>query len=325
MDVVVVGAGVSGLSVAWKLLERGHAVRVIAREPPMRTTSAVAAALWTPFEVEPEARVTPWALASLAAFQVLAREPGSGVSLHSGTDLEGERRAPPAWLAAAGGRVLAPQELPPGAAAGWCFRAPVIEMPIYLAFLERRVRALGGTFEEREVRSLSELERLAEVAVVCVGLGARELCGDRASFPIRGQIVRVANPGLADFRTFHAGRAHPEDFGYVIPRSRDVVLGGTAERGCYSLAPRAEETRAILARCARHEPGLAGLEPLSVGVGLRPGRDAVRLEAERTPRGLLLVHNYGHGGGGVTLSIGCAEEVVRVLEREGARAASVAS
>ena len=39
-------------------------------------------------------------------------------------------------------------------------------------------------------------------------------------------------------------------------------------------------------------------------VGLRPARPSVRLEAEGR-----VVHNYGHGGAGVTLSWGCAEEV----------------
>jgi D-amino-acid oxidase len=313
MDVVVVGAGVSGLTVAWKLLERGYAVRVLARELGPRTTSAVAAALWTPFEVEPAARVTPWAIASLAAFRELARDPATGVRLRSGSDLVAEPQRLPGWVAAAGGAALARGEVPPGYAAGWRFAAPVIEMPLYLDFLGARVRALGGTIEEREVRSLAELERVAEAIVLCVGLGARELVGDRDCFPIRGQVVRVANPGLVDFRTFHAG---PSDFGYTIPRSRDVVLGGTAERDCASLEPRENETRAIVARCEQHEPRLAGLEVLSVGVGLRPGRSAVRLEAERTPRGRLLVHDYGHGGAGVTLSIGCAEEVVSLLERE---------
>ncbi len=311
MDILVIGAGVSGLTVAWKLLERGHAVRVIARDPPARTTSSVAAALWTPFEVEPEERVVPWAIASLRAFRELARVPGSGVRLHAGTDLLAGPGPVPGWVAAAGGAPLARSELSSGYATGWRLEAPVIEMPIYLAFLERRVRSLGGTIEEREVHSLAELEDSAEAAVLCVGLGARELLGDRECFPIRGQVVRVENPGLERFRVFHDG---PNDFGYVIPRARDVVLGGTAEHGDESLAPRADETRRILARCTEHEPRLAGLEVLSIGVGLRPGRTEVRLEAERTSGGLLLVHDYGHGGAGVTLSIGCAEEVVGQIE-----------
>ncbi|HET7458205.1 MAG TPA: hypothetical protein VFJ74_11185, partial [Gemmatimonadaceae bacterium] len=49
-------------------------------------------------------------------------------------------------------------------------------------------------------------------------------------------------------------------------------------------------------------------------VGLRPARPAVRLEAE--PReGGTVVHCYGHGGAGVTLAWGCADEVVGLVAR----------
>ena len=46
-------------------------------------------------------------------------------------------------------------------------------------------------------------------------------------------------------------------------------------------------------------------------VGLRPGRMEVRLEREEK-NGKYLIHNYGHGGSGVTLSWGCADEVVEL-------------
>jgi D-amino-acid oxidase len=69
-------------------------------------------------------------------------------------------------------------------------------------------------------------------------------------------------------------------------------------------------SEAILARCRALEPDLANAAVLSHAVGLRPGRSEVRLETERRPGGII-VHNYGHGGGGVTLSWGCADEVAR--------------
>jgi D-amino-acid oxidase len=51
-------------------------------------------------------------------------------------------------------------------------------------------------------------------------------------------------------------------------------------------------------------------------VGLRPARPAVRLEAVPhaggEPGGV--VHCYGHGGAGVTLSWGCADDVLTAVE-----------
>jgi len=50
-------------------------------------------------------------------------------------------------------------------------------------------------------------------------------------------------------------------------------------------------------------------------VGLRPGRKSVRLEKETIPLAsgrLRVVHNYGHGGAGLTLAWGCAGHAVRL-------------
>lgn len=54
-------------------------------------------------------------------------------------------------------------------------------------------------------------------------------------------------------------------------------------------------------------------------VGLRPGRDVLRLEREwiispKDSKKVLVVHNYGHGGRGFTLSWGSAIKVVHLLQ-----------
>ena len=58
MRVIVVGAGVIGLSSALRLAEHGHDVAVLARDLPPETTSAVAAALWYPYHALPRDAVT---------------------------------------------------------------------------------------------------------------------------------------------------------------------------------------------------------------------------------------------------------------------------
>ena len=83
-----------------------------------------------------------------------------------------------------------------------------------------------------------------------------------------------------------------------------VVVGGTADEGEWSRTPDLGTATALLQRATRLVPELAGGHVVAHRVGLRPARPTVRLEAEGR-----VVHSYGHGGAGVTLSWGCADEV----------------
>jgi D-amino-acid oxidase len=78
-------------------------------------------------------------------------------------------------------------------------------------------------------------------------------------------------------------------------------------------------------RCVEFLPALAAAEVDAaepVRVGLRPfRRGGVRLGREPGRR---LVHNYGHGGSGVTLSWGCALEAAELVEGLVPRAATSA-
>lgn len=88
-----------------------------------------------------------------------------------------------------------------------------------------------------------------------------------------------------------------------------------------------EVTKKILADAEQYVPGISQARIVAEFTGLRPGRTQIRLEEEevvvdvsdsnsnnnnsnkRTVR-IPVIHNYGHGGSGVTLSWGCAKEVV---------------
>jgi len=306
MRALVLGSGVSGLTCALRLLEAGFAVEIQGREPPLATTSNVAAALWYPYQAGPAHKVDAWARRSYAVFRELAREEASGVLMRSGLDLFPDPRAAPALLRDLPGfRPAQASELRGGYAAGFVLEAPVIEMPVYLAWLAGRVRAAGGVIVERACASLDEALAAAPVVVNATGLGARELADDRELYPIRGQVVRVERAGVEQFLLDDHG---PRGITYVIPRTHDCVLGGTSEPGREDLEVDTATSAAILARCRALEPRLADAKVLGATVGLRPGRPEVRLAAERRAGGLL-VHDYGHGGAGVTLSWGCAEEV----------------
>ncbi|TCJ13668.1 FAD-binding oxidoreductase [Rubrobacter taiwanensis] len=316
MDALVIGCGVIGLSTAICLQEAGLEVEVWAAEMPRESTSGVAAAVWYPYKAYPQNRVLKWGGQTYAAFEKLAGDGQTGVRMGEGVELW-RREVPDPWWKDAVSRFrrCEEHELPPGYRDGYVFTVPVIEMPRYLQYLLERFAGAGGRLTRRVVRSLEEAAEASPLVFNCTGLGARELVGDRLLSPIRGQIVRVRNPGL---ERFVLDEEHPEEPTYIVPRTEDCVLGGTAQERRWDIEPDPETAAAILRRCVSLEPRLADAEVLEHRVGLRPGRPEVRLEREELGSGALCVHNYGHGGAGVTLSWGCAREACAlVLERIG--------
>ena len=312
-DVIVVGCGVIGLTAAVHMRESGLDVRVVTAALPLDTTSSVAAALWYPYKAYPEDRVLSWGKRTFEVFENLTRSPESGVRMREGVELWHEPVPDPWWASAVPGvRRCAEDELPPGYRDGHAFVAPVVEMPVYLGYLLERFVEAGGRVEHRAIPSLEETGE-GRVVVNCAGLGARELVGDTSMEPIQGQIVRVRNPGL---ERFMLDEDNPEGVTYIVPRSEDCILGGTAEEGEWDTEPNPEIAADILRRCAALEPGLAGVEVLEHKAGLRPGRPEIRLEREDAASGPPRVHNYGHGGSGITLSWGCAEETLRIVRQE---------
>jgi D-amino-acid oxidase len=302
--VIVVGAGVVGLSCAVRLLEQGHRVSVVARDLPLETTSAAAAALWYPYRAYPFERVTAWAATTYAELAALAGQEHTGVSMVSGTEVLRTGTGTPPWWASAVPDLQPATELLPGYAAGWSFTAPVAEMPVYLRWLLGRVEELGGTVTRM---ALSALPDLAEVVVNAAGLGGRLLGHDGSVLPVRGQVVLVEQVGLDQWWLDGSGPT------YVVPRSTDIVVGGTEEEGSWDPAPDEAVAKDILTRARELVPELRRAKVVGHRVGLRPARPVVRLEEAAATSGQQIVHCYGHGGAGVTLSWGCADEVAALV------------
>jgi D-amino-acid oxidase len=313
VDVDVVGAGVIGLTCALALARAGARVRVIAERAPEDTTSAVAAAIWFPYEAAPAERVLGWSGATLTELVRLAGDPATGIALRGGVVCHRSEDPDLAWTGEVPDhRDATPDELPdaPGILSGtWC-ELPVVEMPIYLGWLVQQARDAGVAIETgRRLTSLDEL--MAPRVVVAAGLEARELVGDPEPYAIRGQIVRLANPGID---RWILDDYNPGGDTYIIPRGRDVVVGGTADRREEDTTHVPATEAAILERALQLEPRLRDQPVLSRAVGLRPGRSSVRLEREIDhTNNRTIVHCYGHGGAGVTLSWGCAQEVATLL------------
>ncbi|MFC9247865.1 NAD(P)/FAD-dependent oxidoreductase [Streptomyces sp. NPDC057136] len=304
-DVIVVGSGVIGLTTAVVLAESGRRVRVWSREPAAATTSAVAGALWWPYRIEPEALVGDWALQTLRVYEELAAaSEETGVRLVAGVH-RGERFA---GLGPWARQLRDAAEV----ADGLRVTLPLLDMPVHLGWLERRLAAGGGVVERRTATSFEEAASEAPTVVNCTGLGARELVPDAGVRPVRGQLTVVENPGIDEW--FTEADAASSATTYFFPQPGGLVLGGTAEVDDLRTEPDARTAEEIVARCARIRPEIAGARIIGHRVGLRPARDAgVRIEAGPMPGGGRLVHNYGHGGAGVTVAWGCAEAAARLV------------
>jgi len=122
----------------------------------------------------------------------------------------------------------------------------------------------------------------------------------------------VTNPGIDEFFQDNTHSAEPT---YILPQGDHVVLGGSVRGDSRDASVNADEAQEIIARCLRVEPRLTGASVLECRVGLRPVRSEVRLESTSAGDGTPVIHNYGHGGGGVTLSWGCAAEVRDLLSK----------
>jgi D-amino-acid oxidase len=309
-DIIVIGGGVSGLSCAHELALAHRRVQVWTAVPPEATTSRVAAAFWHPYRADPIERVGPWAAVSYERFASMVSDPRigpvAGVCMRDAIELFIERVPDPPWARYVDMfRHAIPEELPPGFVHGVVFESPMVEMPRYLPWLVGQLRRLGVEIVQQRLDTLAPALERARVVVNCSGLGARELVSDARVYAVRGQIVHCRRAGLDRILVADNGAA---GISYIVPRSEDVVLGGVADEHDESLAVNPEQSESIVERCVRLEPALAGAELLGVSVGLRPCRDAVRLEQEVID-GKLVVHDYGHGGAGVTLSWGCAQDV----------------
>lgn len=276
--VLVVGAGVVGLSCAVRLAEAGDEVAVLARDLPAETCSAAAPALCY------FSGTSEWAARTTVEFERLAGVPGTGVTMRWGTDIRHGTSSRAA--------------------------APVADTSKYLPWLTNRLTELGGTVTRQ---ALSALPNTAPVVVHCSGLAARRLASDQTVRPVRGQVCVLDQVGLTEW---WLDRSDPDHPCAVVPRDNDIVVGGTVEPGDWNRLPDTDTAERILRTATRLVPALAGARVRGHRVGLRPDRPTARLETETLGR-TRIVHCYGHGDAGYALSWGCADEVVRLTRPTG--------
>jgi D-amino-acid oxidase len=319
--VAIIGAGVSGLTCGIVFAERRYRAAIFAKEVGQQTTSGAAAAVWFPYDAEPLEKVIPWALQTFDLLADLSRVPGTGVSMIELRQFSRTRAIQiPDWAIPLGARLL-PSHVIPSApegevegslesfSGGFSLHVPLMDTTIYLDYLANRFQKAGGEINANVCfEKLEDIDRTFDLVINCAGIGARELVQDVDLEPHRGQVASV--PKLKNLS--YAMVCDDAPLMYAIPRTNDCVFGGTNEIS-NNLAADPAATSRIVTVCSR----ALGIEkPRVVGerVGLRPfRRSGVRLERDRLRNGRTVVHNYGHGGSGFTLSWGCAENVLMMV------------
>src|SRR5262249_17170086 len=104
------------------------------------------------------------------------------------------------------------------------------------------------------------------------GLGARALFGDEELVPLKGQLVVLVPQADVNYGTVGGSRnpAHLSGIGiHMMPRNDGIALGGTAERGVWTMEPNEVERKAVV---EGHMDLFAAMHPA------RPGVHARRIE-----------------------------------------------
>ena len=351
--VLVIGAGVVGLTTALTLRRAGYRVVVVAERFAPDITSVVAGALW---EWPPAVcghhrddaslrRSKSWCVTSYERFCRLAEDSRTGVHLRPAVfyfrrplendpvehrkmrELSEHVRGFRHDADLAGRNGVSPTA---GVRDAYTYLAPMVDTDTYLAWLTDQAVAAGcrivqsrvdGDLAEREQQVLDRYG--ADAIVNCAGLGAVGLTGE-SMYPLRGALVYAHNDGRSMPRISRAHcMSYEESAGgqnmvFIVPRGTDLlVLGGLVEPGEWSTELTLDgypPIRQMLARCQDFLPVLRGASLLAERT-VRVGLRPARAGGVRLDHqpGTRILHNVGHGGSGVTFSWGCAEEIAGLL------------
>ena len=252
--VAVLGAGALGLASARLLQDRGRAVTIYAKELPPHTTSDVAGGLWLPSRVSDRSRRTP-AFAALyeRAARLSHRHFQNMIGAHYGvrwitsyllSDYEFGERASSETASIVDlfpeSRSLSKGEHSFPVEHAVSFATLLIETRTFMDAVMRDFRLAGGEVVVRALGDIGEVLALPETALVnCTGLGAKALFGDDELVPVKGQLSVLTPQPEVDYTTLYRGL-------YMMPRSDGIVLGGSHERGEWSLEPNPDVAERIL-------------------------------------------------------------------------------
>ncbi|KAI1498192.1 FAD dependent oxidoreductase [Biscogniauxia marginata] len=339
--IVVLGAGVIGLSAALRIQAEGHAVTIVARDFPsgFETIDARAQINFTspwggahnrmvPPSNAVEAREHGMSLTTFAHMRTVATaNPEAGITFMKGIEyLEAPGTVYSALTAETarrdlgmeGFRLLRGEELPEGVTWGCEYDTWCVNPMVYCGFLLRRFVFLGGKIIKKEVRdpveawNIEDLSAPVDALVNASGNGF----GDPNVFITRGQTCLVAN-----FSPVTVTRQNADgSWTFCVPRNFEggTIIGGTKEPDNWDPNPSLEVREKLLRNFAATYPQILDKDGkftvIKDIVGRRPTRKGgMRLEKEVTAGNKCIIHAYGLGGRGFELSWGVADGVSKLL------------
>jgi len=282
----------------------------------------VTAGLWTPHLAQPKEKIAKWSLQTRQRLLNLAQQGwpctmGPVTVLHTQTPIENVKDID--LLKS----VIDVEVKIQGQRIEMKYIAPIIQPLKFMERLSSELQQEGCNFVKRKITTIPEFLKTyspkPNVVVSCLGLGSLQVLEDQQCFPIRGVLVRC-KPCTDVFPVqafMHAD--HPRGITYVVSRPDLCILGGSGEVGNSNTQTTKEETELVVSRVAETIPALSSDEDIrnkvvNTWAGLRPGRQFVRVQIDNS-FDVPVVHNYGHGGSGWTVSWGCALESTNYVEQ----------
>ncbi|KAL6821496.1 FAD dependent oxidoreductase [Trichoderma camerunense] len=336
IPIVVVGAGVSGLTTAL----------LLSRQKNPEYTSPWAGATFIPV-AQVGTKTAAFEKATYHEFERLLHIPESGISLQDATVYQRKKDAGSTRITSHAKmisrepwskqildcQVVSDTELHQEMEIAFNIKSMSVNPKIYLPFLVFQCLGSGVVIKQGTIWSLKDAANMhasgeqASLIVNCTGLSASSLnglgpdgFGDKTVSPVSGQTVLVRNK-VSRTVVISGTEDGDDELLYIINQGKGgaTVLGGSHHQGNWNFQPDPRLAQRIMERAVNACPelgngnGTAGLDVILHGVGLRPGRlDGPRIGASWVD-GILVVHNYGHGGTGYKISYGCAEEVVDIV------------
>jgi len=301
MDVQIVGGGIIGLSIAWRLAQRGVKVAVCDKGPIASESSWAGAGMLSPGgEFRADSPWTRRAIESLALFtpfiEELRSESGIPIDFHVCGAMELDNPEPPApgieWQALAADEAARRAPIPGIGAARWFPGEAQADPRSICNALAAVCRARGVQIQEH-----TAIDRPASPCVIAAGAWASQIrTGIPRAYPVRGTLLGYhLEPGALPCIV---RRGHY----YVLQRqSGFTIFGSDHTPDVWTYAPDPGSVNLLRRAAGDLLPALRDRPPDEVWTGLRPASEASDPVVEKIP-GENTWLAYGHFRNGILLA-----------------------